>query len=319
MRRICGVAWLVAGAVLVFGLAPVAAQARRGYFTIEPQHLVELQVRGSHGYRGRVIDIGKRAIYLIVHKGPASVTYQARGRRTSRDGIEVRFRGVGRVSIEFRQRGRARRSPPAEDCEGRGNITRHGAFIGTIRLHGERGFTDVDSDRAAGEVVDSFEEVCRNGGGEGGQRSDLQTAILDASTARGRGLTSFLAAKLTSSSIPDFNLTHYSASIFQRRGPMTVTRSVSKAAQPDSFELGEPAERPTTATISPPAPFTGAATFQLTGKSAATWTGDLAVEFPGLAGPVSLAGPKFSSELCSDSRCAGSKDGGTSFLAFSQR
>jgi hypothetical protein len=50
------------------------------------------------------------------------------------------------------------------------------------------------------------------------------------------------------------------------------------------------------ATVEPPAPFSGSASFERATKGRKTWTGDLSASFPGRAG-VPLAGPKFESVL----------------------
>ncbi len=55
-------------------------------------------------------------------------------------------------------------------------------------------------------------------------------------------------------------------------------------------------------TLSPPAPFTGTAAFTRTPESTFTWTGDLAVEFPGL-GPIRLTGPSFDARMCALEGC----------------
>ena len=52
------------------------------------------------------------------------------------------------------------------------------------------------------------------------------------------------------------------------------------------------------ATVAPPAPFSGSATFHLDDPKTASWTGDLAVEMPGL-GKVSLTGDGIEAGLCS--------------------
>jgi len=51
------------------------------------------------------------------------------------------------------------------------------------------------------------------------------------------------------------------------------------------------------ATIAPPAPFSGSATFHLEDPKTATWTGDLRVELPGI-GKVPLTGEGIGAGLC---------------------
>ena len=49
-----------------------------------------------------------------------------------------------------------------------------------------------------------------------------------------------------------------------------------------TFQVPNLAEPLTEATLEPPAPFSGSATFHLDTPKTASWTGDLAVELPGL-------------------------------------
>ncbi len=54
--------------------------------------------------------------------------------------------------------------------------------------------------------------------------------------------------------------------------------------------------------IQPPAPFTGSATFSRTPESTFTWTGDLAVAFPG-TNPLPLSGRASRLEYCALRSC----------------
>jgi hypothetical protein len=59
---------------------------------------------------------------------------------------------------------------------------------------------------------------------------------------------------------------------------------------------------PGEATLTGSSPFSGSSTFQLLSSKKASWTGDLAVELPGL-GRVALSGPKFYAGLCEGIKC----------------
>ena len=63
------------------------------------------------------------------------------------------------------------------------------------------------------------------------------------------------------------------------------------------FSLTAPDGTPTEATVKPPAPFSGTATFKLESPTTASWTGDLSVELPTL-GTVDLAEPGFQAGAC---------------------
>jgi hypothetical protein len=66
--------------------------------------------------------------------------------------------------------------------------------------------------------------------------------------------------------------------------------------------LQHPSGPLTAATVEPPAPFTGSAAFALTSPTSDTYSGDLAVELPGV-GAVPLTGPAIAAGLCRDYHC----------------
>ncbi|HEX4751855.1 MAG TPA: hypothetical protein VH268_03070, partial [Solirubrobacterales bacterium] len=77
---------------------------------------------------------------------------------------------------------------------------------------------------------------------------------------------------------------------------------VDSGGPASSFGVSAPGVSPPDATLAPSSPFSGSATFELTSPTKASWSGDLAVELPGL-GKVPLAGPKFYSGLCEGEIC----------------
>jgi hypothetical protein len=78
---------------------------------------------------------------------------------------------------------------------------------------------------------------------------------------------------------------------------MSITRSIKvNPTKSDAFAWNEEGGHITSATLAPPAPFTGTATFQRTRGAKGSWMGTLAGDFPG-RGEVTLAGPEFSVEV----------------------
>jgi hypothetical protein len=318
MKRFLGGGWALVFAVVLIGLLPGFAEARQGYFTSPPLHFREFELPASNGYRIQVTDIGRRSIYLTAKNSAASVTYVVRGKRTDQDGIEARFPGVGRISVRFDPVGRPHREPPAGNCKGDDSVIRHGVFRGAIVFNGEKGFAKARASHASGEVFDSAKEVCRRQK-EGGGGPSFHSTSLIASARRDKGVLYFFAIQFSSDSLPVPDLTSYSATLAQSRGQMSVSHSISQDAPNESFAVSGPSARPTAASIAPPAPFVGSASFQLEPGSTASWTGALTADLPGF-GPVGLAGPKFSAELCRDNRCAGSSKGSdTVIAAFGRR
>ncbi len=98
------------------------------------------------------------------------------------------------------------------------------------------------------------------------------------------GQTTFQAS-INGRKVGDFSVS-YSAFDFDLEGDPTPNFQAPNLAEP----LAE-------ATITPPAPFSGSATFHLEDPQTASWTGELAVEMPGL-GKVPLTGDGIDAGLC---------------------
>lgn len=88
---------------------------------------------------------------------------------------------------------------------------------------------------------------------------------------------------------------HFSAGSFERRGHMSIFRDVFAEAAPASFVF---ARDLSSATVQPPLPFQGEASFQRA-PSGPAWSGSLSVDFPGRE-DVQLAGPRFTAHLARD-------------------
>ena len=62
---------------------------------------------------------------------------------------------------------------------------------------------------------------------------------------------------------------------------MTIYRSARATASRDTFEVTPLGSNPVTATVEPPAPFSGTALYEKKPGGETSWSGDLAVELPG--------------------------------------
>jgi hypothetical protein len=79
----------------------------------------------------------------------------------------------------------------------------------------------------------------------------------------------------------------YSASSTARHDGMVVWSLVFAQDDSTGFSTPDPPGVLEDATVQPPYPFTGSATFHLDSAHSSSWTGTLAVEMPGI-GPVSV-------------------------------
>ena len=89
---------------------------------------------------------------------------------------------------------------------------------------------------------------------------------------------------------------------YSGRGNLRISRDVRVTAPETTFAFPGGPKLPEEVSVTPPAPFTGTASFTRTSESTFTWAGDLAVQFPG-TGPIHLAGPRYGVRVCAADRC----------------
>jgi hypothetical protein len=83
----------------------------------------------------------------------------------------------------------------------------------------------------------------------------------------------------------------------EKRGRMSVARIAGVRAPASAFAFDQAAG---TATVAPPAPFSGSASLQRNADGSKAWAGPLSVDVLG-ADPVTLAGPRFKAGFMDDS------------------
>lgn len=283
---------------------PVDAQAD---FVVSSSRSAEAHLVGTHGYR-LTISAESGSVFVTANKGNASVAYFLTRAKLDGDLIDARLPGVGRVFLRFHERERGRQPQP-KYCHGRAPVVRRGVFVGWVRIRGEQDYTLAESRHVRGKIVNSFRSSChlpfrpRPGSGVVKQ--------LDATAPRGDGLITFSAISFPV--VKEGSPLALRASVDRQRGSMFVDNSIFAVTEDsDSLTIATP---PRSATVNPLAPFTGSAIFQQESAKDFSWTGDLAVELPGV-GEVSLAGPKFKSNLCIGRRCRGELDGSGTSIAI---
>ena len=289
-------ATLAVGVALISLASPAGSAAKP--FKIPPGRVSTLMVRGSNGYR-ITIEQSRGRVTLVAGTGHSSATYIAVGRRSDGGGIEARFPGLGRVSVRFEPSGKPRKVPAF--CRGRRSIEQPGIFRGRIEFRGEMGFTRVAATAARGQVLQTFASVC-HGSDSNPIQSTNWNLLETGSRSDGRPLAFQVVEVPTIAPLP--GLTFFSASTFERRRGMSIIRSVDRSARGKRFTIAGPSDRPESATISPPAPFHGTATFHAAPGGAGKWEGAISVPMPG-GRTVELTGAPSVSELCLGKRCVG--------------
>ncbi|HEX4305739.1 MAG TPA: hypothetical protein VHZ54_06880 [Solirubrobacterales bacterium] len=225
--------------------------------------------------------------------------------------LRARFGSLGTVSLRFRPDGKRRFSKNEGNCSGRPPRDERGYFVGRISLRGEDDYFHISTRKLGGELRRRFRVRCRvkrqrpsygpqslseavdyGVVGFGVDDNAGSLAVLEAQHREDGREVALLAARFVRSSAP-----YVAAFAYEHQGGMPVARGAEIPEGPPGMLLTTlPGEHPATATLSPPAPFSGEGAFAAASSTVHSWTGTLAVQFPGLLQP--LAGTDFFSTLC---------------------
>ncbi len=230
-------------------------------------------------------------VVLTVIDGSAIAIYTVAGRVSTR-GIWARFGHLGRIAVRFQPSGHFIRQSPSTRCTGKARITRFGVFTGTIRFTGEHGYAKVSALQARGRTHAPWHWRCRprhgrecTPSGDGPEESVL-LGVDSRSQER-----SFVATANRFPEVP--HSTGFFASASEMRGRMRVERFALARGPERTFTF---ADDLTMATVAPPPPFEGSATFQRNPDHSISWRGSLRVSLPG-APHLALTGPAFDASL----------------------
>ncbi|HEU4739959.1 MAG TPA: hypothetical protein VFS54_12890 [Solirubrobacterales bacterium] len=314
-------AWLV-GLVVAIALLAVpggaAAKLRPGAkYEIQPARLAGYMDLGKrNGYRVGLILPDERTAVLYVYKikwaGDRSsftaTTYAVRNQASLASGaIRARFGSLGRFSLRFRPNGRVERQETVQSgCEGSPAFTEYGRFAGRATFRGERGYLRFSLAGHAGAISHSFRLRCERG--EADERppgsllgyvapgsffsSEGNIALLYASSRR-HGRFVGVAAGHLEEEPPGAEVRVGS---FEQRGRMAIGHYGFVYGGRGTLLTSPPGAHPASATLDPPAPLSGQASYQEEAADSRRWAGNLRIEFPGLKLP--LTGPGFRARLC---------------------
>ncbi|HET7444722.1 MAG TPA: hypothetical protein VFJ57_08700 [Solirubrobacterales bacterium] len=217
--------------------------------------------------------------------------------------VRARFGSMGRVSLRFRPGGLVRKRDPQPGCEGAAETTEYGRFAGHLSFHGEGNYFHVSS--AGGRAALDHEPRLRCEKGQAEEPSprslrryvtpvplsadDESIALLYAFThSHGRyiGITAAHPEGSPPGAVVQL------AVVEPRRG-MVIGHGVYLEGPPGTLLTSQPGAHPATATLAPPAPFYGKASYS---EESRAWTGNLGISSAGLNLP--LIGPDFRVHLC---------------------
>jgi hypothetical protein len=268
--------------------------------------LAQFHLRSPNGYKVSASAIGK-SIDLEVSRGSNFSAYLAQ-RQGNAKRLSASFGELGRVSVRFHPSGKVISSQPQAGCKGPDHFTtRAGVFVGQIHFSGEGGYTSLNAHRAKGTVQSPLRLTgCKSEGSDHGPHShpkhhgsrshpSREPTLTVQSPDSETGQTSFIATAPGSIGRP------VSAFSSETVGSLLVLRSVLALGSPQTFLFDNALS---SATVTPPAPFSGTASFQRNADGSTTWAGDLAASFPGKP-DVALTGPTFTAKLSCEPSSAG--------------
>lgn len=289
---------IAAGVLALVGLLcfPAGAGAKSGHGRAATQQWIDFDLDGSAGYSIHVSVNPHRHLILKVTKGEYTAEYITRDLLADNNRVKARLLGLGTISVRFHPRGRLRH-PSLPGCKGKSRpVVQPGVVRGTIGFIGEREYTRVNVRKAEAAMEMPTRPLCRYG-----ERFEPDSRRRDwVSKFSADTVGAYLLARKYRPGVIEGGRVLYMAetgeafrSTSRRRLPLTIYRRISVPALASTFDDA----RPEQLTASPPPPFSGTARLTRSPESVFAWTGDLAVQFPGLD-PVPFAGPDFGSEYC---------------------
>ncbi|MBS1677032.1 MAG: hypothetical protein JST08_06575 [Actinobacteria bacterium] len=313
-----------AGAVLLVLAVPAGASARNGAHrrhveVRRPTVGAVLRLGTDGGYQVNVLFEEPDLALLVVGKvdwgrlGVAETTYGTHFRGSLLGGrVSADFGTFGSLAVRFRPGGPVRERRLLRGCEGRPSRSESGRWVGKVSLHGEGDYFAISTGSAAGERDRSFRLRCH-------VRSPLPQPRPESLRDRvephvGASIVSIILGTVSSlqavhkegGRVVEMRAGHATgagpgaeveAGAFEYQGRIPVGRSVMLLRAPAGALITSlPGEHPATATLKPGVPFSGAASYAEVSATDHSWTGNLAVRFPGLAVP--LTGTDFYTSLC---------------------
>lgn len=236
-----------------------------------------------------------------------SAAYAVHSRSSLASGvIKARLGSLGSFSLRFRPNGKVRKDRPQQGCVGRPALVEYGRFVGRARFHGEDHYLHLSRSGGKGTVTHSFRLQCRKGAAldqaKGSLRSHVDPgsffatrgdiALLYAS-AREHGRYIGVTAGHQAESPPGADLR---VGVLESKEGMAIGRFALVPGPAGTLLTSLPGVHPATATLTPPAPFFGQATYQEKPADSLGWAGTLGVNLPGLKLP--LTGSNFHVRLC---------------------
>ncbi|MDX6653500.1 MAG: hypothetical protein QOH18_192 [Solirubrobacterales bacterium] len=231
-------------------------------------------------------------VFLELKRAGASALYFPKG-TLSGGKLEARLGKLGVVSLRFVPR-RVTFRPPYKDCTGPRTRIEHGVFVGTLRFDGEGGYAHLLRRAIPGTLLRQRPWKCDLTPVSGAPKGTRVGG--SAFTHRALSSVSFRAERTSPAGAGTF--TAFAA---EQRGDVSIERVVEAKGPTGTVEIEHDLSA---ATVEPPAPFSGSASFAADpGKQTGSWLGDLSVSFPGRP-DVRLAGRRYEGSVLKPGQCS---------------
>ena len=278
---------LVAVLALISSLAALAATAAAAPRAAEIEgHSASFRLNGSDGYSIAVSAFSDRAdgrgdISIFVVKGGQSATYSGPAVVTE-SALHADLGALGKIDAV--RRGSGGEKSVRLKCGGSRVTYEPAVYEGTFEFRGEGGYTRA-SQAGAAESPNPFLGFSCGGGGRG---EELNSDRLPGARLKG---TSYAQGRVLKFQVnknrPDAPMV-FTASVRERHKGMRIYRTLTGKLPARAFAFPHSLR---TATLAPPAPFSGLASLSRSRNSVLpAWGGNLTVDFLG-APRVPLAGP----------------------------
>ncbi len=297
MPRLPLLVLVVAVAFLLSAVPALAASPETGTTVT-----VELELQASNGLQAKLETSDDEMVTLeIGHKrgfsGVSGVSYEVQGEVTEA-GLKVRFGRLGLIDVAFTPTRTLSSTEPSEGCAGGPRTLREGVFTGTIDFTGEREYVRIEGQAEGSMSVipewqcPGSEEPMPFAGASGpwalSSRKRVESATLYAASRRCSCLFAAAVHRRYRGGRSIFYLTRE-----ERHEGMEIYRATLAKGGPTAFDFDHAAG---TATVHPPPPFSGHASFRDRPHGRDLWRSTIRAPLLGV-GSVSLFGPGFGAIL----------------------
>jgi hypothetical protein len=305
----------------------------------KPRVAQEMHLNGTNGFKVTIKLRDRRHLTLVAKDEDfrhRSLRYVAYGELAPQPlgsaDIKARLGSLGRVDVRF-VRTKTVRPHEGPKCATAGVRTEIGHYVGAISFRGDDGFTRVQVHSAPGSVEREAPQTCNRPKAvvkdpktereeaetvgkleeeEQAQKAEEDHHVQLFATLDGGKVAFSAQREEVAGANGKVTTTNFVAFGLRQRGRLRESAiDLIFLGLGSSFQLTDPSNPTAGASLNPPAPFSGSATFLQESAQPPTWTGDLRVDLPGF-GTVPLTGPGVKASMCAASSCA---PGGS----FSQR